>query len=92
MENRFILRIIHTQIKDTIDQYPYLKIDDIKVYIQEENICFQVRDFIYKENMVDFLTAYVNETKADETTAISLNTAVLLDEMNDVVKNSEHIN
>lgn len=92
MENRFILRMIHTQNKDTIDQYPYLKIDDIKVYIQEENICFQVRDFIYKENMADFLTAYVNETKADGTTAISLNTAVLLDEMNDVVKNSEHIN
>lgn len=42
--------------------------------------------------MVGFLTVFVNKNKVDETTVISLNTAVLLDKMNDVVKNSEHIN
>lgn len=53
---------------------------------------YQIRDFIHKENMVGFLTVFINKNKIDETTAISLNTAILLDKLNDIVKNSEHIN
>ena len=81
-----ILEDVSMQIKETIDQYPFLSINDIKVYLKEELICFQMGEFLHEEKVIEFLTAYVNGKEVSDIDAISLNTAVLLDKMNDIMR------
>lgn len=81
-----ILEDVKKQINGTIDQHPHLSVNDVKVYLEDEFICFQVGEFSHKEKVVDFLTAYINGTEIDDTGAIALNTETLLYEMDDIMK------
>ena len=43
-------------------------------------------EFLHEEKVIEFLTAYVNGKEVSDIDAISLNTAVLLDKMNDIMR------
>ena len=76
-----ILEEVNRIMKESIGQYPLLTIDNIKVFFKEEFICFESGDFLQEESVTDFVKAHVNGKRVDYTTAIALNTAVLLDRM-----------
>lgn len=79
-----ILKDIKSQIKETIEQYPNLHADNVIVSITNDQICFTCGKYLHKETIDEFLTAYVFDEKVDDDTALALNTANLLTEMNDI--------
>lgn len=78
-----VLETVSKQIKETIDRYPdkypSLSVDDIKVYLQEDLICFQMDEFSHKVKVLNFLSAYLNGEKVSDTVAIAINTARVLE-------------
>lgn len=86
MENldcKEILNHIQKQIIDTIVEYPLLSFYGIKTSLNGKKICFQLGDtIIYEEKASELTTAYVNDIKVDCKSAISLNTDMILAELN----------
>lgn len=68
------------QISKDIEQYKNLNINDIDVFIDNDNICFKVDNYIHAETEEEFLTAYVGDIKVDIESAIALNTDVVSNE------------
>jgi hypothetical protein len=86
------LKKIENQINETIDYYKYLEVKDINVYIEENKICFEVGIWKHQETEEELQTAYVMDEKVKPYDALAMNTAVLLDEMNDIMKNNNSTN
>ena len=80
------LEKIKNQISKDIEQYKNLNINDITVFIDNDNICFKVDNYIHTETEKEFLTAYVGDVKVDIESAIALNTATMLYQMDDIKK------
>lgn len=53
------------------------------MFIDNDNICFKVDNYIHAETEEEFLTAYVG---VDIESAIALNTVTMLSQMNDIKK------
>lgn len=82
------LNKIKNQINETIDNYKYLEVKDINVYIEEDKICFQVGTWKHQETEEELQTAYEMDEKVRPFDALAMNTAILLEEMADIIKNN----
>ena len=85
LESKEIFDFVQKQIVDTIEQYPFLTMDNLSVSLKEENICFQAHNYIHEEKTTELATAYVNDIKTDKESAIALNTAIILGKLNDAI-------
>lgn len=80
------LKKIKNQINQTIDSYKYLEVKDINIYIEENKICFEVGIWKHQETEEELQTAYVMDEKVKPSDALAMNTTLLLDEMDDIMK------
>ena len=83
---------IKNQINEIFDIYKYLKVKDINVYIEENKICFKVGTWKHQQTEDELQTAYVMDKKVKPSDALAINTAILIDEMADIIKNNTTTN